>query len=262
MEEKILGLISNLQAMTNDELLAYWYSGEEIRALNAETFELLDENLGEFVREMRDRTQHSTTKDALLSELQKALQDAVQHHNFWLADIDKPQEWGVFARCSWGCEQWLKWLNKFYPTETPAEQKAGIYGLSNGPEVVQPQPEQPAAKPQPQKRAEIHPTISEESKKEMECYFVPKFRGIGGGLNYFAHLCDDIQTEKSSRAFAVAACIIYNSKAMIRQRKPSTFAEWYRLMCKWWGVEYKYIQPAKLEDEKKKEKYHDIVTFV
>lgn len=74
---------------------------------------------------------------------------------------------------------------------------------------------------------ELSRTINEE---ELKKYFTPNFKGGNNwnSHNYFEReLLPDLRKKRSDKDMAKIAFIIYNSNAISKQKKPTTFKEWY-----------------------------------
>lgn len=76
---------------------------------------------------------------------------------------------------------------------------------------------------------EESPSIDSESLKG---YFISSFKGMGNGnFNYFDSLIEDLKMERNMKEVAQIAYMIYQSDKL-NNRKPNTFADWYRIFCK------------------------------
>jgi hypothetical protein len=71
-------------------------------------------------------------------------------------------------------------------------------------------------------------TINVEGLKD---YFIASFKGMGNNINHFDSMIDELKTDRTAKEFAEIAHMIYRSKQM-NDRRPNTFAEWYRIFCK------------------------------
>ena len=78
---------------------------------------------------------------------------------------------------------------------------------------------------------ELSRPINEEELKE---YFTSNFKG--GNINSFNHFKFDLlpllRKNRSDKDMAKIAFIIYNSNAISKQKKPTTFKEWYETFAK------------------------------
>ena len=82
--------------------------------------------------------------------------------------------------------------------------------------------------------------------EKLNPYFIATFKGMGGATNYFDIMIKELQTNRSVKEFAQIAWMIYDGGKM-NQRKPKTFAKWYRVFCECVGVEYSEYKPNKLK---------------
>jgi len=91
--------------------------------------------------------------------------------------------------------------------------------------------------------------IDAEKLKE---YFVSTFKGMGNGsINNFDVMIEELKTDMTGKEFAQIALMIYESGQM-NKRKPNTFAEWYKLFCKYIDCEQKSYDPNKLRTPKER----------
>jgi hypothetical protein len=74
------------------------------------------------------------------------------------------------------------------------------------------------------------------NKEELGKYFKPTFKGQGQNLNQFETMIEELKTDREAKKFAQIAFMIYESKQM-NDRKPNTFAAWYKIFCENIGVE-------------------------
>jgi hypothetical protein len=84
--------------------------------------------------------------------------------------------------------------------------------------------------------------------KELEVYFTAQFKGMGGNLNYFDTMINELKTDRTAKEFAQIAYMIYQSRHM-NSRKPATFSAWYKIFCKSIGIiQSKDYRPNKLKN--------------
>jgi hypothetical protein len=55
-------------------------------------------------------------------------------------------------------------------------------------------------------------------------------------INHFDTMMEELKTNRTAKEFAQIAYLIYQSKQM-NNRKPNTFADWYKIFCKNIGIE-------------------------
>lgn len=100
------------------------------------------------------------------------------------------------------------------------------------------------------KGEQFNRNIDEEN---LASFFPSSFRGIGKGnfINYFSeNLLPDLKKRWTDKDFAKIALIIYESGKLAKNKKPETFAEWYRNFCYVVGCKYhKDYKPTNLRDE-------------
>jgi hypothetical protein len=83
--------------------------------------------------------------------------------------------------------------------------------------------------------------------EKLNPYFKSTFKGMGNNnLNYFNWLIDHLKTERTPKAFAQIALMIYESKTALNNTKPNTFKGWYSVFCECVGCEQKTYQPKDL----------------
>jgi hypothetical protein len=89
-------------------------------------------------------------------------------------------------------------------------------------------------------------TINIEKLKD---YFNAKFKGMGdNNFNYFDWLVQHLQTDRTAKAFAQIALIIYESKTALNNSKPTTFKKWYSIFCECVSCKQKTYQPKDLRN--------------
>ncbi|MDR1779668.1 MAG: hypothetical protein LBR50_02925 [Tannerella sp.] len=95
-------------------------------------------------------------------------------------------------------------------------------------------------------RAENTPrTIDAEGLKE---YFKPAFNGVGHCVNYFDWLIDHLKTTpRTAKDFKRIALMIYESPNALNNKKPTKFAQWYRIFCKCVGCQTADYKPNALK---------------
>ena len=107
--------------------------------------------------------------------------------------------------------------------------------------------------------AELSRHINEE---ELKKYFTPNFKG---GNNWNSHnffemdLLPDLRKNRSDKDMARIALLIYNSKAIDKQKKPTTFKKWCETFANLIGFKthgYKQNQLEKGIDKLEKELYY------
>jgi hypothetical protein len=79
---------------------------------------------------------------------------------------------------------------------------------------------------------EAERTIDSERLKE---YFSGRFKGMGGSINYFDTMIEELKTDRTGKEFAQIAYMIHRSGKM-NDRKPEPFAKWYKIFCECIGI--------------------------
>lgn len=97
------------------------------------------------------------------------------------------------------------------------------------------------------------PTIDSDGLKE---YFISSFKGMGNGnLNNFDNLIEDLKHKRTMKEVAQIALLIHQSDKL-NSRRPNTFAEWYRIFCKFtnntYSPDYKPSNLKNIPDSLKK----------
>jgi hypothetical protein len=94
--------------------------------------------------------------------------------------------------------------------------------------------EQPETKANKEKTGEQQRIIDID---KLNPYFISTFKGMGNGIiNHFDTMMEELKTNRTAKEFAQIAYLIYQSKQM-NNRKPNTFADWYKIFCKNIGIE-------------------------
>jgi hypothetical protein len=91
-------------------------------------------------------------------------------------------------------------------------------------------PNEVIANPQAEKGANIIPQ-QEVDTEVLKTYFKPKFKGMGGNLDYFSVFTDDLKTLNQPIDFARVALMCYEGDQM-NSLRPAAFSKWYRTFCK------------------------------
>lgn len=84
--------------------------------------------------------------------------------------------------------------------------------------------------------------------EKFKSYFKPAFKGMGSNLNYFDWLVSYLQIDRTPKAFAQIALMIYDSNKALNSTKPRTFKSWYSIFCECVGCEQKTYQPKDLRN--------------
>ena len=92
-------------------------------------------------------------------------------------------------------------------------------------------------------------------------YFVASFKGIGPShpINFYAMLREALHLKRNDIDYARIALLIYQSNKLQPQKRPKSFATWYRIFCKSIGCKYhSHYRPNKLiiHDSLRKELYY------
>jgi hypothetical protein len=89
-------------------------------------------------------------------------------------------------------------------------------------------------------------TINEEKLKP---YFKAQFKGLGNGnIDNFHWLIEHLQQDRTAKAFAQIALMIYKSSNALNNTKPNNFKAWYSVFCECVGCEQKTYQPKDLRN--------------
>jgi len=83
--------------------------------------------------------------------------------------------------------------------------------------------------------------------EKLKPYFKAAFKGAGNGspINRFEWLVAHLQVERTAKAFAQIALMIYDSN-VLNKEKPATFRGWYSIFCECVGCEMKSYNRCKL----------------
>lgn len=95
-------------------------------------------------------------------------------------------------------------------------------------------------------KAEAESQIKED---ELKPYFQVVFYNTkNGGIDWFAHLLEDLRQERTAKDFARIAYMIYDGGYMLPTKRPSTFSKWYQIFCDLVGCERKTYKPNDVKD--------------
>lgn len=97
-----------------------------------------------------------------------------------------------------------------------------------------------------QDEGEVQRRIKED---ELKPYFQVAFYNTkNGGIDWFAHLCEDLKQGRTAKDFARIAYMIYDGGWLLKAKRPSTFSEWYQIFCDLVGCDRKKYKPNKVKD--------------
>lgn len=91
--------------------------------------------------------------------------------------------------------------------------------------------------------------ITEEGKEILKNYFISSFKGMGNNnVNYFdEYLIPDLKKDRTGKEYATIAKLIFHSRELNRQKKPSSFSKWYEIFCNCLGIDKKTYRPNVLD---------------
>jgi hypothetical protein len=141
-------------------------------------------------------------------------------------------------------EQWVKQSEAIFEFISDAEKRRIKDYVKNYFEYVNTQI--PAEQPNNQNTEKPQRTIDAE---KLNPYFKSTFKGTGNSnINYFEWLIGHLKTERTPKAFAQIALMIYESKTALNNTKPNTFKGWYSVFCECVGCEQKTYKKNQLKD--------------
>jgi len=93
----------------------------------------------------------------------------------------------------------------------------------------------------PKKEADNQPQYD-----KLRDFFVPAFKGMNGGVDFFTSMVNNLKTPRSGKEIAQIAFMAYGG-GRLNRRKPNTFREWHRLFCDCLVLKHVTYDPNKLK---------------